>query len=352
MNPFSQPRRRALIGRLVAAALLALITALPVAAPAAPGKPSLSDLEDKRNRLRGELEAALARIERLRLHHRVVFFQIAAIEDEIHHIEEGRAELEARVVAAANRLYQSSSTAALEVLLSASSFSDLQSRAEALDRLAELDAASFEEFAVREAQLAGLQDSLSKTSEELAATRGRVDHERAVLEARFELASNEYRDLKRKLAVAARRAARRKFGRVVINADGLTCPVAAPHSFIDSWGFPRSGGRTHEGTDVMADMGMPLVAITDGAITYSGVGSLAGNYLVLTGDDGHEYYYMHNTENLVTSGRVEVGEQIATLGDTGNAKGGAPHLHFEYHPDGGGPINPYPLLMEICNGGS
>jgi peptidoglycan hydrolase CwlO-like protein len=209
VNPFSNSRRRALIGRLVAAALLVLITALPVAAPAAPGKPSLTDLEDRRNRLHGELEAALARIEKLRLRHRVVFFQIAAIEDEIHHIEEGRAELEARVVAAANRLYQTSSTDALEVLLSASSFSDLQSRAQALDRLGELDAASFEEFAVREAQLAELQDSLSKKSEELAATRGRVDHERAVLEARFELASNEYRELKRKLAAAARRAARR-----------------------------------------------------------------------------------------------------------------------------------------------
>jgi peptidoglycan LD-endopeptidase LytH len=336
----------------VVAALVALAAALPVAAPAAPNKPSLSDLEDKKNRLSRELQEALARVEEMRVRQRVVLFQIAAIEDEIHHIEEGRAELEARVVAAANRLYQASNTDALEVLLSAQSFSDLQRRAEALDRVAELDAETFDEFALREAQLAELQARLSDKSAELAAMRSRLEHEQAEIQARFELASKQYDELKRKLAAAARRAARRRFVQVKVNAEGMTCPVAATHSFIDSWGFPRSGGRTHEGTDVMADMGVPLVAITDGEITYSGVGSLAGNYLRLTGNDGHDYYYMHNAENLVTSGRVKVGEKIATLGDTGNAKGGSPHLHFEYHPNGGGPINPYPLLMKLCDGGT
>jgi murein DD-endopeptidase MepM/ murein hydrolase activator NlpD len=352
VNPFTLPRRRALISRVFAAALLSVVAALPLMAPTASGQPSLDDLKRKKETLQQDLERSLARVEQLMVRHRVVLFEISAIDEEIRNLQEGRAELQARVVAAANRLYRAPESAALEVLLSARSFSDLQSRAEALDRLSAADAETFEEFGLREAQLAGLQESLIEKSEELAATRGRLDHEREVLQARFKLTDKRYRELKHKLAVAARRAAKNKFGKVVISADGMTCPIAAPHSFIDSWGFPRSGGRTHEGTDMMADMGAPVVAITDGTITYSGVGSLSGNWLILTGDDGHDYMYMHNRENLITSGRVKVGEQIATVGDTGNAQGGAPHVHFEYHPNGGGPVNPYPLLMEVCTGGT
>ena len=352
MNPFASVRRRALITRAVAALILSTVAVLPVVAPAASGKPSLEDLKGKRESLQKDLKESLARIEQILLRQHEALFQISAIDEEIRQLEEGQAEVEARAVAAANRLYQASETAALEVLLSAKSFSDLQTRAEVLNRLSEADAATFEEFARREARLTSLQESFMEKSEQLAAMRGQLDAEREELQAEFDLTNKRYNELKRKLALAARRAARQKYGRVKINADGMTCPIAAPHSFIDSWGFPRSGGRTHEGTDMMAEMGAPVVAITDGAITYSGVGSLAGNYLILTGEDGHEYMYMHNREHLVTSGRVKVGEQIATVGDTGNAQGGSPHVHFEYHPNGGGPVNPYPLLMEVCTGGT
>jgi murein DD-endopeptidase MepM/ murein hydrolase activator NlpD len=352
VNPLAPIRRRALLTRAVVALLLSMIAVLPLVAPAAAGKPSLDELKGKKEALERDLQRSLERIEQLLMRQREVLFEVAAIDEEIRQLEEGQAELEARAVAAANRLYLASETAALEVLLSAKSFSDLQSRAEILNRLSEADAETFEEFTRRKDQLAGLQASLMKKSEELAAMKGRLDQERDELQARFDLTDKRYRELKRKLAAAARRAARQKYGQVAINKDGMTCPIAAPHSFIDSWGFPRSGGRTHEGTDMMAEMGAPVVALTDGAITYSGVGSLSGNWLILTGDDGHDYMYMHNRENLITSGRVKVGEQIATVGDTGNAQGGAPHVHFEYHPNGGGPVNPYPLLMEICTGGT
>jgi murein DD-endopeptidase MepM/ murein hydrolase activator NlpD len=98
----------------------------------------------------------------------------------------------------------------------------------------------------------------------------------------------------------------------------------------------------------MAADGTPVVAITDGTITFAGYGDSAGNWIVLSGRDGNGYWYMHNRQNLKTSGSVQAGEQIATVGNTGNASGGAPHVHFEYHPGGGGPINPYPLLSQLC----
>jgi murein DD-endopeptidase MepM/ murein hydrolase activator NlpD len=97
----------------------------------------------------------------------------------------------------------------------------------------------------------------------------------------------------------------------------------------------------------MADYGTPVVAIVSGTITLSSYGPSAGNWLVLSGNDGNQYWYMHNRENLVSGGSVKIGQQIATVGDTGNATG-IPHLHFEYHPGGGGPVNPYPLVRPLC----
>jgi murein DD-endopeptidase MepM/ murein hydrolase activator NlpD len=102
---------------------------------------------------------------------------------------------------------------------------------------------------------------------------------------------------------------------------------------------------------MMAASGAPVVAITDGRITFEGYGTTAGNWVILSGDDGNSYWYMHNRENLVTGGRVRVGQQIATVGDTGNAIGGPPHVHFEFHPGGGGPVNPFQLLSKVCRAG-
>jgi peptidoglycan LD-endopeptidase LytH len=97
----------------------------------------------------------------------------------------------------------------------------------------------------------------------------------------------------------------------------------------------------------MAGYGAPVMAITSGTITLSSYGSSSGNWIILSGSDGNTYWYMHNEQNLVSSGSVSTGQQIATLGDTGNAAG-TPHLHFEYHPGGGAAVNPYPLVASLC----
>jgi peptidoglycan LD-endopeptidase LytH len=99
--------------------------------------------------------------------------------------------------------------------------------------------------------------------------------------------------------------------------------------------------------DMMAGYGAPVMAITSGVITLSSYGSSSGNWIILSGSDGNTYWYMHNDQNLVSSGTVTTGQQIATVGDTGNAAG-TPHLHFEYHPGGGAAVNPYPLVASIC----
>ncbi len=307
----------------------------------------MSELKDELGRIQQELDDSVARIEGFRSRENRLLFEVGQVELEMRDLEAEIAVVEARAVAAARRLYMSDGSETLDALLSAESFADLASQYETMAQIAELDRIALADLKRVEEQLVDLQEDLSVNAEELARVRSRLEVESALLQDRFEEATVAYDKLKERLAAAASAAAAQAGG-VLISAGGMACPVAAPTSFIDSWGFPRSGGRSHEGTDVMAASGAPVVAITRGRITFEGYGASAGNWVILSGDDGNSYWYMHNKENLVSEGRVRAGEQIATVGDTGNAVGGPPHVHFEYHPGGKGPVNPYPLLAKVC----
>ena len=135
---------------------------------------------------------------------------------------------------------------------------------------------------------------------------------------------------------------------------GFVFPVGEPHTFGDSFGAPRMMGTTyehaHQGTDIMAPFDTPLLACERGIVTEIGAETLGGNKLWLKGESGTYYYYAHlkaYAEGLEVGEVVEAGDLVGVVGDTGNAKGGAPHLHFEIHPDGGKAVNPYPLLKVV-----
>jgi murein DD-endopeptidase MepM/ murein hydrolase activator NlpD len=130
----------------------------------------------------------------------------------------------------------------------------------------------------------------------------------------------------------------------------IVCPVQGPMYFIDSWGFPRSGGRSHQGTDMMSEYGVWTVAPVDGVVEHRSNG-LGGLTWYLYGDDGNTYYGAHlQAYENVGVGWVAAGTVIGYVGDSGNAQGTPPHLHFEFHPGGGGPVNPYELLTSVCPG--
>jgi hypothetical protein len=134
-------------------------------------------------------------------------------------------------------------------------------------------------------------------------------------------------------------------------AGGMACPVAGPVSFHDDFGDPRSGGRRHQGNDLFAAYGTPIVAIENGVIFHTDATpvGLGGIDIWLRGDSGTTYYHAHDSANLVTvNERVTVGQVIAYVGDTGNAQGGPSHLHFEIHPAGGPAIDPYPTVSRLC----
>jgi len=118
----------------------------------------------------------------------------------------------------------------------------------------------------------------------------------------------------------------------LVMGDGWLCPVAGPVSFTDTWGAPRSGGRTHQGVDMFAARGTPAVAPVSGLVEYRS-NDLGGLSFHLWGDDGNYYYGAHLSGYGPIQGRVVVGATVGYVGDTGNAAGTSPHLHFEIHSD-------------------
>jgi murein DD-endopeptidase MepM/ murein hydrolase activator NlpD len=134
------------------------------------------------------------------------------------------------------------------------------------------------------------------------------------------------------------------------SGGGGTCPVAGAVSFTDSWGAPRSGGRTHKGVDMIAARGTPIVAIYSGTIYRLSNSSLGGKSVYFTSDAGDLYYYAHLDDfgDIAPGQQVAEGYVIGYNGSTGNAPSWLPHLHFEYHPGGGAAVNPYPLVKSLC----
>jgi murein DD-endopeptidase MepM/ murein hydrolase activator NlpD len=123
--------------------------------------------------------------------------------------------------------------------------------------------------------------------------------------------------------------------------DAIVCPMTGS-AYGDSWGAPRSGGRSHEGVDMLAPTGTPIYAVVSGTVNFR-QNRLGGNAVSLSGDNGNRYYYAHLSGYEGVSRRVTQGEVIGYNGDTGNATG-TPHLHFEIHPGGGLAVNPTPSV--------
>jgi len=127
------------------------------------------------------------------------------------------------------------------------------------------------------------------------------------------------------------------------------CPVQGGASFIDSWGFPRSGGRRHKGVDMFNSRNTPLIAVVDGRIKFSS-NSLGGRSTHLYAADGTVYYYTHleaHPSNVSSGQYVKAGTVVGYLGNSGNARYTSPHLHFEIRP-GGVAVNPYPTVRHYC----
>jgi murein DD-endopeptidase MepM/ murein hydrolase activator NlpD len=126
------------------------------------------------------------------------------------------------------------------------------------------------------------------------------------------------------------------------------CPVVGKRSFTNDWGAARSGGRRHQGNDLFAPRGTPVLAPVGGVVT-DGSGGLGGTAFMLAGTDGVTYYGAHLEKLTAKPGSmVAAGAQLGLVGDSGNAKGGPTHLHFQVRYNGAW-VNPFPTLSRWCS---
>ncbi|MHA2788447.1 M23 family metallopeptidase [Corynebacterium sp. S7] len=121
--------------------------------------------------------------------------------------------------------------------------------------------------------------------------------------------------------------------------------VVKPAEGTFTSGFGPRWGTIHQGIDIAAPIGTPILAAMDGVVTASGPASGYGNWIKILHEDGSTTLYGHMSSlNVAVGQAVTAGQQIAGMGSEGQSTGS--HLHFEYHPAGSGPVDPQPWLAQ------
>jgi hypothetical protein len=149
------------------------------------------------------------------------------------------------------------------------------------------------------------------------------------------------------------------------NVPPLLFPVVGPVTYTNDFGQARAGGL-HQGNDLLGTKREPVVAVEEGTIQFWTTSASAGCMLYLHGVSGTMYEYIHLNNDLTTGNdnkgkcvagvsyapgladgqHVDAGQLIGYLGDSGDANGIHPHLHFEVHPKGGKAVSPFPYLQK------
>ena len=128
--------------------------------------------------------------------------------------------------------------------------------------------------------------------------------------------------------------------------NSLPSPLPDRH-LTDTWGGARSEGRAHQGIDIFAPRGTPIEATTQGIISKVGYDRLGGRVVVVVGPGGAGHYYAHLEDyaDISPNDWVNAGDINGYVGDSGNAKGTPPHVHYGIYINGSA-VNPYPLLQK------
>jgi murein DD-endopeptidase MepM/ murein hydrolase activator NlpD len=203
----------------------------------------------------------------------------------------------------------------------------------------------------RDAVLAG---KVQETTDRVAQIEAEVVRARQIVELKKRSLEIDRKELQRKMA-KSRRLVTKLSGRIEqiqIEISLLrplaVCPVGGPHAIADNFGDPRpepgGGFHRHQGNDIMAAMGTPILAPFDGvaSVSHSFLGGLG---VYVHGDYG--YVYNAHLSLLGSLGPVETGDIVGYVGSTGHSSG--PHDHFEWHPENGPAVDPYDFLLLVCS---
>ncbi len=303
-------------------------------------KRDLQAAQQRLNQATAAWNAALARLAETQDDISTTRAQIAALGTRIDRIQ---ARLQRRAVVA----FENGPASTIDVLLSSGSFSEFSDRLEFLGSVAQGDSDLMVEERVATEQLQRKREDLAVLSDRQAsAARDAGAAARSAGAIASELQS-KVDDLtaKYKEQLAANKQLTLLGQTPMPGAAIAVCPVAGPNSFVDSFGWPRPGGRVHEGIDLISPYGTPVVAVNSGSAVQT-PNSLGGNAVIVYHAGGTWTYYAH-LSSYGASGSVSTNTVIGYVGSTGDA-GSVNHLHFEYHPGGGAAVDPYNLLRAVC----
>jgi murein DD-endopeptidase MepM/ murein hydrolase activator NlpD len=325
-------------------------------------------------RVTAQLDEAVTKYEKLWAQREELSYRIERLEKAAALYKAEADELEDRAKSIVIDAYTSGQRNLVGSAFSASNIQDLVTSQALIGRATERELASLdnldavsrqatrtsEDLDVKRADVIANQDAAALVVEDIAvlqqeqsAILAKADTNlRAAIDAyRQEVNEKKVEDARIKLQQAEQSASRpgAAGGAPPASTPGFICPVQGGASFIDSWGFARSGGRSHKGVDMFAPRGTPVVAVVDGRIKFSS-NSLGGLSTHLYADNGTVYYYTHldgHPSNVSSGQRVAKGTIVGFVGNSGNARYTSPHNHFEIRPNGKA-VNPYPTVRAAC----
>ena len=385
----------------VAALLTILLSLYPLISPASGAtlKEQLSQKQAELNAAYKEYNKFQDQLNQLADKQNAAEVKLASIDDAITTVQKQITQAEKDNQAAQAQLAQrlvdiykdgfSSAPMYLQVLFADADFGTIVDRFSLLGKMADQDQKLFAQVGEYLQQKQDKQAQLAQKKADQTAQMQELDSLQKEMADKFSASSAEYNRLRsqvvklredvrkaeeaarieaEKAAEAARIAAEKvqqaKTGKSTKSSTGSTShttsggskvqpgafvfPVDGPHSFVDSFGAPRSGGRTHKGTDILAGYGTPVVACVTGTITRTTPTDtgLGGITIWLRGNNGSSYYYAHLSriaDGIHKGVSVGAGQVIGYVGHTGNA-GSCNHLHFQIMPGGGAAVDPYATL--------
>jgi murein DD-endopeptidase MepM/ murein hydrolase activator NlpD len=346
-------RARRIAAGVLAAVVLSMLPG-PAISSLADAPDELKEAKKERAEVRGRVQERLKRLKLLqrrtsriatrisRTENRLVEAErrIARLEIEIEALELRAAEIKAELDERIRTAYMLGGVNVMYVL-TATSAADAASRVSLLSEMNRRGAA--------------LAAELQRIEERLSGARAEVVRGRRVMELYRRSLERDRRAMERKMAESRRLLARLRAHAERIREEIqrlrgplVVCPMGGPHAIADNFGDlrhdPGGGTHIHQGDDIMAASGTPILAPFAGVASASH-SELGGLGVYVHGELG--FVYNAHLSRLGSLGPVEAGDVVGYVGSTGHSTG--PHNHFEWHPENGPAVDPYEYLMFICS---
>jgi murein DD-endopeptidase MepM/ murein hydrolase activator NlpD len=260
--------------------------------------------------------------------------RLEALEGELR---AARAQMNVRAASA----YRTSRLEMLGVLVSARSFREFLTAFDMLEAVSQQDANVVNRVAELKGEQERVHTDLDAQKQETQRVLADLDRRQDQVESSLQAVSREYEKVKTEVDRRRR---------------GFAFPVKGAYSYTNTYGAPRMVGgefhHRHQGTDIFALRGTPIVAVVDGVVERVGTDTLGGIKLWLRSPpDGWTYYYAHLSgyaKGVRNGLYVKKGDVVGYIGNTGNARTTPSHLHFETHVPGGKVVNSF-FVLRRCD---